>query len=87
MRRPIEACEKFLEEFRMILQLENKAAETYHQLAQDCDHPEVSQMLERISREEFRHADLADRLVKTAEFYSKQTPTKVIDASVIQEDV
>jgi hypothetical protein len=31
-------------------------------------------MLERISREEFRHADLADRLVKTAEFYAKLSP-------------
>ena len=73
MRRRFEACEQILEEFRKILQLEKKAAETYHQLAQDCDHSEVSQMLERISREEFRHSDLADRLVKTAEFYAEQS--------------
>ena len=73
MRKPLAACEQILEEFRMILQLEKKAAESYHQLAQDCDHPEVSQMLERISREEFGHAAIAARLVKTAELYTNKT--------------
>ncbi len=70
--RKLDACGQVLEEFRKILQLEEKAAETYHQLAQDCDHPEVSQMLERISREEFGHAAIAARLVKTAEFYANK---------------
>ena len=62
MRKPIQSCEKILEEFRIILELEKKAAETYHQLAQDCDHPEVAQVLEKISREECEHAAIAARL-------------------------
>jgi rubrerythrin len=73
MRKPIQSCEKILEEFRIILELEKKAAETYHQLAQDCDHPEVAQVLEKISREECEHAAIAARLVNTAEHYAKKS--------------
>jgi rubrerythrin len=62
-------CEKILEEFRFILELEKKAAALYHQLAEDCDHPEVCAVLEKISQEERAHAKIATLLVETAERY------------------
>lgn len=55
-----------LGEFQAILALEEKAAHTYHQLAEDCEDEEVKERLEEISRQEFSHKKIAEQLVELA---------------------
>lgn len=61
--------EDIVREFQEILSLEEKAAQVYHQLAQDCDHPEVRRMLEKMAGEEREHAGYARELVEIVTKY------------------
>ena len=58
--------ENLLREFEMILALEEKAAQTYHQLATDCDDAEARNLLFAISRQENAHVEIAKNLVHLA---------------------
>ncbi len=63
----IRTPEEILREFRIIFDLEKKAAEIYQQLAQDCEHPEIRIALENISMEERVHMKVAKKLVQIVE--------------------
>ena len=58
--------EQLLEEFRVVLALEEKAAATYLQLAQDCEEGEVQDMLHEIARQELAHVEIARTLLQIA---------------------
>ena len=53
-----------LKEFQTILSLEEKAAKTYHQLAEDCQDEQVKRILEQISQDEWSHVKIAQKLVE-----------------------
>ena len=55
-----------LKEFQAILGLEEEAAKTYHQLAEDCDDAEIKMILEQISQDEWTHVKIAQKLVEIA---------------------
>jgi rubrerythrin len=65
---------QILEEFQAILALEERAALTYRQLAEDCDDREVKGMLEEIARQEMSHMKIAEQLVKLAKKMIKSSP-------------
>jgi rubrerythrin len=62
MKKVFATPQEILEEFRAILQLEKKAANVYHQLAQECGDEEVGKMLEKISQDERAHVEIAQTL-------------------------
>jgi rubrerythrin len=59
--------EALLEEFRLVLAMEEKAAWTYRQLALDCDDEEARSLLFELSRQEEHHVKIALRLLSLAE--------------------
>jgi len=65
--------EEILKEFEVILALEEKAAHTYRQLAEDCNDPQAKAWLEQISKEEFAHRAIAKKLVQLARSASNET--------------
>jgi|GEM_PF-6921524 len=66
--------EQILEEFRVVLALEEKAASTYLQLAQDCSDEEAKEMLFEIARQESAHVEIAKKLVQSTTEWAKRRP-------------
>ncbi len=70
-------AEELLEEFRLALALEEKAADTYRELASDCDDTQARIWLLELSRQELKHARIARRLVRLAEGATLRPPKKI----------
>lgn len=59
--------EDLLEQFQLVLAMEEKAATTYALLASDCDDPESRSLLLELARQERHHVTIARKLLRLAE--------------------
>lgn len=76
-RKKIGSLRQVLREFQAILALEEEAALTYQQLAQDCPDEEAKKILFQISEEEFSHRKIAQKLVElAAKALKKKKPSR-----------
>lgn len=66
-KKIIRSPKEILRDFEEILSLEQRAAEVYHQIAEDCDDEEIKFQLEEISQEEKGHVKIAQELVQIAQ--------------------